>query len=112
MKHLAYAVLLVSLGAGAATVYQDRPVPVSAPCLVLFDGRWINASGIQDITVGDYTGYRDSTSRWGTFPEPYPYKALRVTMLNRQFFEVKDASRFTLVQADLLLQIGRCNSPK
>lgn len=112
MRRLAFVALLLPALAAAATVYQDRPVPIAAPCLVLFDGRWINASGIQDIAVGNYSAYKERSSSWYPTLESYTYRALRITMLNRQSFEITDAARFATVQADLLLQISRCTSPK
>lgn len=72
--------------AQAATVYQDRIIPVGAPCFVDFYGTDVNATMIQDVTIAE-------RSRWirkGTFsvPEEVKYRSLRVTFPNKEWYEV------------------------
>ena len=78
------------MAANAATTYRDRMIP-GGGCMVNFGQNHINASLIQEINI--------RSRRWTTwegFPkgnvEQPPYMSLRVTLVNGQYYEIKDGN--------------------
>lgn len=86
----------------AATYYRDRIVP-GGVCMISFVGNDINASLIQEINIAprEWIAYEGLFSGYKQQP---PYTSLRVTMVNRQYYEVKGTDLDTQ-KAALLKQI-------
>lgn len=89
MKALAFA-LICATQAQAGTVYVDRPLPLGGtPCLVAFAGVEINASMIQDVQAGTYSTYVHADSWWNPQWNEVRYKAVRVSLVNKSYYEVR-----------------------
>lgn len=112
MKALVAALLLSTSVAQAATYYRDRFIPAGAPCMINFGGRDINAVMIQDVAIGTWNIFQKNpqtgmlASNW----VEVPVKALRVTLVNAQHFQVTEEP-LEPKKAALLAAIAACSKP-
>lgn len=113
VKALVVAALVTAVSAQAATYYRDRYIPAGAPCMVKFAGRHINAAQVQDVAIGTWIAVVKnpdesfSASRW----LEKPYKALRVTFANTQYFQLVDQEPYEPKRDALLADIAACGKP-
>jgi hypothetical protein len=108
-KVLTVALILgIGTSVGAATYYQDRFIP-SGVCMVEFNKMQINAAMIKDITIGP-RAWQKNMGMWDGWVDQPPYQSLRLTLVNRDYYEIKEGDLHQ-AQRDFLKQIqDKCNS--
>ena len=100
---IAAVALLAAANAGAATIYRDRFIP-SGVCMIEFAGKNINAHLIKEIDIGPRQWFKKGDSWFSSWEEQPPYTSLRVTLVNREYYEVRDGDLYQ-AQRNLLKTI-------
>lgn len=102
-----FLLVMTTSAASAATYYRDRFIP-GGVCMVEFAGTAINANMIQNVNVGVH----EASEPTGRFWTPYrrvSYESLRVTLVNREYYEIKtDSTNGTnglIARRDAFLQL-------
>lgn len=112
MKKLLTIALILGIGTsvGAATYYQDRFIPAGV-CMVTFNKTELNAAMIQEITIAPRP-WQKRMGFWDGWVEQPPYQSLRVTLVNRNHYEITDGDLHQ-AQRDFLKQItDKCGGSK
>ena len=104
----AFSAFALSSNAHGGTVYRTKTLPLSGSvCMIeLKANKIINGNLVQDVELGTFDRFQQAGAFLPTLVN-MPYKALRITLVNGQYYEFTDGN-LEQQQVSFMAKLSTC----